>query len=443
MDNSNIKLGKDLKMQKAEREDIRIGPINGFSFIGDPGCSGLGVEIMSVFNAALHESGGDFVLVGGDIVPNGANRFYESVTAMVDQAIHKPIYMLAGNHDTLSYETFFGRKNYFLYNDNLLLIVLDDSGRAFSEEALALLRRALVYERDNIVLAFHIPPVNRVTEDSVSAEEWQKVLEIISPFKQKIKYILCGHIHSYFEDDIDGIKLIATGGGGARMDVIPGIETPYYHYVEFYFDPEPAAGVQAEPRGSHPAGQLQHRLKFVEFNKKLNTLAQPVRDALERAFAGECQAHVRYRLYAGDAVKNNKPGLAKLFLAAADSEYHHARNFFHAMNDFTPAHDALAGSVANESYEVETLYLEGADTGRQYRSGLAAYAFDDAREAEKVHLRLFKEAQAVLADANDIPEKRYYTCTSCGLTFALAGEADFKFCPVCGAPLGKIRRVEL
>ena len=183
-------------MQKAEQEEIKIGPINGFTFIGDPGCSGLGVEIMSIFNAALHESTGDFVLVGGDIVPNGTNRFYESITAMVDQSINKPIYMLAGNHDTLSYETFFGRKNYFLYNDNLLMIVLDDSNRAFSGETLAVLRRALAYERDNIVLAFHIPPANRVTDDSVSAGEWQKVLEIIAPYKQKIKYILSGHVHS-------------------------------------------------------------------------------------------------------------------------------------------------------------------------------------------------------------------------------------------------------
>ena len=62
-------------MQKVEQEEIKIGPINGFSFIGDPGCSGLGVEIMSIFNAALHESKDDFILVGGDIVPNGTNRF--------------------------------------------------------------------------------------------------------------------------------------------------------------------------------------------------------------------------------------------------------------------------------------------------------------------------------------------------------------------------------
>jgi len=413
-------------MQKAEQEAIKINPINGFTFIGDPGCCGLGVEIMSIFNAALHESKGDIVLVGGDIVPNGTNRFYESVTAMVDQSIEKPIFMLAGNHDTLSYETFFGRKNYFLYNDNLLLIVLDDSSRAFSEETLAVLRRALKHECDNIVLAFHIPPVNRVTKDSVSAEEWQKVLEIINPFRKKIKYILCGHVHSYFEDDIDGIKLVATGGGGARMDEVPGIPTPYYHFVDFYYN---------------SAGELEHMQKFVEFNKNQNSLARPVRNSLDNAFAGECQAHVRYRIYAEDAFKNNKPGLAKLYLAASDSEYHHAKNFFYAKEELKNSHDSLSESITNESNEVDTIYLKEAELARQHKSGLAAYAFEDAREAEKVHLKLFKEAKETLITENDIPEKRYFTCTSCGLTFTVSGEVNLKFCPVCGAPFNKIREL--
>jgi len=408
-------------MEKAETEAIKIGPIKGFTFVGDPGCCGLGVEIMSIFNTALHEAGGDFILVGGDIVPNGTNRFYESITAMVDRSINKPIYMLAGNHDTLSYENFFGRKNYFLYNDNLLLIILDDSGHEFSEETLTVLRRALEYKRENIVLAFHIPPVNRITKNSINEDEWQKVHKIIMPFRENIRYILCGHVHSYFEDDIDGIKLIGTGGGGARMDEIPGIETPYYHFVDFNFTSE---------------GKLQHTLKFIGFKKNLPLHKQPVRDSLENAFAGESQAHVRYRIYAEDAIKNNKPGLAKLFMAAADSEYHHAKNFFYAMNEIKPVNELIASSADNENHEAQLLYPENAELAKKHNAGLAAYAFNDACEAEKVHLRLFREAQTVLATENDIPLKHYLTCTSCGLTFI--GGANFKFCPVCGAPIDKI-----
>ncbi|MDR1858118.1 MAG: metallophosphoesterase [Treponema sp.] len=410
-------------MERISREDIEIQPIRGFSLIGDPGCDGLGVEIMSIFNAACHEAAGDFLLVAGDIVPNGADRFYQNVIDMTDAALHKPIYMLAGNHDKQNYEAYFGKKNYFIYNSELLLIVLDNSQRAFSPETLDVLRRALSYKRDCIILAFHIPPPNKVSGNSVSEGEWAKVLEIIAPVKDKVKYILCGHVHSYFEDEVNGIQLIATGGGGARIEEISGVQAPYHHYVEFYFDSD---------------GSLHHAKKSISFNRS-DTTPLPVFKALERAFEGECQAYIRYRLYAEDAKKNNKPGLAKLFLAASDSEYHHARNFYYAMNQFKSLGEAISESVSNESGEVNGAYLDGLNLARQHACGLAAYAFEDARSAEAVHLRLFEEAERLLSEASDIPEKQYHTCTSCGYTFsAMSAET---VCPVCGAPQDKIVEV--
>ena len=407
-------------MEKIERDNIEIGPIKGFTFIGDPGCDGLGVEIMSIFNAACLEAAGDFMLIGGDLVPNGTNRFYKNVVEMADAVIEKPVYILAGNHDTLDYEAFFGKKDYFLYNSNLLLIVLDNSRRVFSQETLDLLQRALKYERDNIVLAFHIPPPNKIIKNSVSTEEWDKVLQIISPFKEKIKYILCGHIHSYFEDEVDGIKLIATGGGGARIEEVEGIEAPYYHFVEFSFD---------------SAYNLIYSRKPVSFSKA-SMIPPPVREAMENAFAGECQAYMRYRMYAEDALKNNKPGLAKLFKAASDSEFYHARNFFYAMHGFKPSMEAIAESIVNEGDEVNNIYLNALNLARQHGTGLAAYAFEDARSAETIHLRLFNEAEKNLTAMPDIPEKQYHTCSSCGYTITDIDNA--KFCPVCGAPLDKV-----
>jgi rubrerythrin/predicted phosphodiesterase len=414
-------------VERITREDIELPPIRGFSFVGDPGCDGLGVEIMSIFNAACHEASqeaaGDFLLVGGDIVPNGADRFYQNVIAMTDTAIDKPIYMLAGNHDKQNYEAYFGKKNYFLYNSQLLLIVLDDSQRAFSPETLDVLRRALSHTCDCIILAFHIPPPNKVSGNSVSDGEWAKVLEIIAPVKDKVKYILCGHVHSYFEDQVNGIQLIATGGGGARIEEVSGVPAPYHHYVAFYFDSE---------------GRLQYSKKNISFNKSGNT-PPPVHAALQKAFEGECQAYVRYRLYAEDANKNNKPGLAKLFLAASDSEFYHARNFYYAMNQFKPLGEALAESIANEGAEVNSVYVDGVNLARQHGYGLGAYAFEDARSAEAVHLRLFEEAERLLSNASDIPEEQYHTCTSCGYTFRRMGSETC--CPVCGAPADKIAEV--
>ena len=409
-----------MSMEKIVNENNEINAISGFTFIGDPGCDGLGVEIMSIFNAACLEAAGDFMLIGGDIVPNGTNRFYKNVIEMADAVVDKPVYVLAGNHDTLDYEAFFGLKNYFIHNSDFLLIVLDNSRRIFSQETLDVLKRALAYERDNIVLAFHIPPPNTVTGNSVSTEEWDKVLAIISPVREKIKYILCGHIHSYFEATVNGMQLIATGGGGARIEEVEGVEAPYYHFVEFTFD---------------PSGSLNYRCKPVSFNKA-SEISPAVRESLEKAFAGECQAYMRYRLYAEDAHRNNKPALAKLFSAASDSELYHARNFFYAMHNIKPSLEAVDESAANESDEVHNLYLNALNLARQHGAGLAAYAFEDARSAESVHLRLFKEAADTLAAMPDVAEKDYFTCTSCGYT--ITEISNITYCPVCGAPPDKI-----
>ena len=407
-------------MKKITESANQINRISSFTFIGDPGCDGLGVEIMSIFNKAALESDGDFIIVGGDIVPEGTTRLYQNVINMVDSNFTKPVYILCGNHDTNDYEKYFGKKDYYLYDDKLLIVIVDNSKRSFSNETLDLLRLALKTERDTIVLAFHIPPPNKITGNSVSAEEWGKVESIIAPCRSKVKYILCGHIHSYFEDDIDGIKLVATGGGGARIEDVEGIIPPYHHVVEFSFD---------------NAGGLTHRFKPLMLNKG-EPMPHAAAKALQDAFASECMAHVRYRLYAEDAAKNKKSNLAKLYLAASDSEFYHARNFFYALSHIKPPQAALVESINNETAEVTHEYVKGEQISQNLGCGLGVYAFNDARAAEIVHMRLFSEAKPAVDAGEDIADSDYFTCTSCGYTLRSINEKTR--CAICGAPRDKI-----
>jgi rubrerythrin/predicted phosphodiesterase len=394
---------------------------HGFTLIGDPGCDGLGVEILQVFNAALGAAQGAFVLVAGDIVPNGAKHFYENVVAMVRRTATRPVYMLPGNHDTEGYSDFFGKKNYYLYDYRLLVVVLDNSQRAFGPEALALLARALeACPRENIVLAFHIPPPNQVVENAVPPEEWARVLEALGPHKAKVRYIVCGHIHSYFEDQVEGIPLVATGGGGARIEEVAGVPTPYYHLVEFTFGSD---------------GVLRHQQKDITPQNLTGPGDPAVEATLRQAYANECAAHLRYKLYAEDALRRQKPGLAQLFAAAADSEFYHARNHFFALNQLTGPEAALAESADQERQEVQSFYKDAAAAAQDAGCGLAAYAFLDAWAAEKVHEKLFREALPLCQAQGYIPPRDYHTCTSCGYTFT-DGPA---VCPVCGAPRDKIR----
>jgi rubrerythrin len=88
------------------------------------------------------------------------------------------------------------------------------------------------------------------------------------------------------------------------------------------------------------------------------------------------------------------------------------------------------------------IYKECLEYAKEQKLGLPAYAFTDALMAEKVHLNLFQKALAELEGSppqGDITETEYFTCSSCGYTFA--GSEHPKNCPVCGAPADKIRAV--
>ena len=407
------------------KADIKnhIADLRSFSFIGDPGCDGLGAEIMSIFHLALNHAAGDIVLIGGDIVPNGSKHFYENITALIDGATQKPVYMLCGNHDTKGYEYYFGKKDYYIYSDIMLLIFLDNSKRVFSEHTLNLLALALKENpRDSIVIAFHIPPPNSVSKNSVSREEWDKALKIIAPYRDQVKYLLCGHIHSYFEDTVDGMKLIASGGGGARIEKVDGIETPYNHWVEFFFD---------------AAGSLRYERKDVSLKDLQRGISEEVKNALYESFTNECKAHVLYRLYGEEAIKQGYKGIAGLFFATADAEFFHARNHYYAMGAINDTRDSILQSIENEHFEVSTFYRNFIELAKTKRDGLAQNAFRDAAAAERVHAGFFEDALKALDGHDDYPEKQYYTCTSCGYTFS--GSEKPKICPVCGAPHDKIK----
>ncbi|MDR2049703.1 MAG: metallophosphoesterase [Treponema sp.] len=404
-----------------------IDDFNSFTVLGDPGCDGLGAEIVSVFVRGLKEvpdappGTGDFQLIVGDIVPFGSRVFYSNMTELVNTVADRPVFMICGNHDTDYYNDYFGLKDYALADSRTLIIALDNSGRIISDHSMEVLSGALEhYQRPNIILTMHIPPPNRVSRNSISGEEWEKIAAVFAPCRDRLRYIICGHLHSYFEDELEGTKLIVSGGAGARIEEEAGIRTPYNHVVEFFYDEQ---------------GVLSHRKKDIRPGNE-NYDDPEIKTMFSNAFSEECMAHVRYKLYAEDAEKRGMKNVARLFRAAAESEWYHAKNFFHTLPGIKEPVLAVEESMENERREVYEIYKKCLDYAREQKLGLPAYAFTDALMAEKVHLRLFQEAREQMETQEDISGGSYYTCSSCGYTFS--GAEHPKNCPVCGAPADKI-----
>ena len=211
---------QEKKIIKVTDKIIHIKDIHSVGIIGDPGCEGLGTYNMKIYAGALEESAkDDITIVAGDLVPAGNKSYYRKIQDITEELAGNNVYVLRGNHDTGDYTEYFGEKNYALIAEKFTIIVLDNAMRVFDNEGLMLLSQVLAMDEvKQAVITFHIPVPNNFIKNSVTEEEFSRLKKAYNPWKDKVKYMVCGHVHSLFEDNVDDIPLICTGGGGAMIE---------------------------------------------------------------------------------------------------------------------------------------------------------------------------------------------------------------------------------
>lgn len=397
---------------------VRLENVHSMGVIGDPGCEGLGTCNMRVYAGALEECGrDDITLIAGDLVPAGTGHHYRMIQELTEALAGNDVYSLRGNHDTGAYTEYFGLKNYALLADDFTVIVLDNAVRTFEEEGLSLLKQVL--SREDVrraVVAFHIPVPNHFIQNCVSEEEFARLKNAYEPWREKVKYLLCGHVHSLFEDRVDGIPLICTGGGGARIeDVSKDIRAcdVEHHVVHFYME----------------NGALRYRIANLPEDCYGREREDAVlRQKLEETVQGELLAHFRYLMFADRAERRGLEQIAALFRALAASEYHHARNFYSVLEHPAPFMEAVGTYIPGEDFEHRYLYQMLANYAKDHGSPLAEQAYTGAARAEKVHAALLEQA----SDLDAFTGGAVYVCPICG--YIMVGDAVPERCPVCGGP---------
>ena len=411
-------MAETYRIQKVEQPVLRLPHVRSMGVIGDPGCEGLGTYNMKVFAGTLERSAkDDITLIAGDLVPAGSKHYYEEIRNLTEVIAHNDVYVLRGNHDTGAYTDYFGRKNYALLADGFAVVVLDNAMRTFEEEGLALLKQVLAMEEvRRAVVAFHIPLPNHFIRNSVSEAEQERLREAYLPWKDKVKYFLCGHVHSRFEDIVDGIPLICTGGGGALIeDVSENIRAcdVEHHMVHFFME----------------ENELRYRFEDLSENAYEKERRMPIlRENLEKTVASELMAHLKYLMFADRARRRGMEKIAALFEALAASEYHHARNFYSVIQNQMPFGESAESSVPGEAFEYQQYYRMMRSYAEQEGAPLAAQAYSGAAAAEKVHAELLKEA----ASMDQYDRATVYVCPICG--YVMTGDPLPERCPVCGGP---------
>ena len=80
------------------------------------------------------------------------------------------------------------------------------------------------------------------------------------------------------------------------------------------------------------------------------------REDLSGAFAGESQAHMKYKAFADVAEREKLPNVARLFRAASYAEQMHATNHLRALGGIGKTSDNLAAAFAGETFEINEMY---------------------------------------------------------------------------------------
>jgi rubrerythrin len=158
---------------------------------------------------------------------------------------------------------------------------------------------------------------------------------------------------------------------------------------------------------------------------------------LREAFAGESQAHLRYLVYADVAEREGLPNTARLFRAASLSEQIHATNHLRALGGVGTTAQNLKAAFGGENFEVVEMYPAYLEVAKLQEEKGALASMTRALEAEKVHSRLYSQAEKNVEMKKDVELGPAYVCEVCGYT--MEGDMPDR-CPICGAVHTRFKR---
>ena len=154
---------------------------------------------------------------------------------------------------------------------------------------------------------------------------------------------------------------------------------------------------------------------------------------LMTAFAGESQAHTKYKYYASKARKEGYVQIGNLFEETANNEKEHAKIWFKLLHDGEiPATSTNLLDAANgENYEWTDMYDGFAKTAEEEGFPELAAKFRLVAAIEKRHEERYRALlhNVETAQVFEKSEVKVWECRNCG--HIVVGTAAPEVCPTC------------
>ena len=176
---------------------------------------------------------------------------------------------------------------------------------------------------------------------------------------------------------------------------------------------------------------------------------------LARAFAGECQAGMRYQFTAKQAMKEGYKVLSDTVRTIAKNETNHAKVFFQAIQKnagscdnihidasypfhFGTLAENLHFAAVDEQDEQEVIYPGFAKIAREEGFEQIALKFEQVAKVEANHQIIFEYLYEAFKDGSLYKTERpmLWICSECG--YMHTSKEAWTVCPLCGEPQGDV-----
>jgi len=157
---------------------------------------------------------------------------------------------------------------------------------------------------------------------------------------------------------------------------------------------------------------------------------------LKEAFAGECQARVKYEYYASQAKKDGYEQIADIFTETSGNEKEHAKLWYKALHGDAPIPtiENLKAAAEGENYETSEMYVKFAKEAQEEGFENLAHSFEEVGAVEAVHRdryrKLIDNIEKDLVFTSD--GTAVWKCRNCGHIHI--GAKAPEECPVCHHP---------
>ena len=155
---------------------------------------------------------------------------------------------------------------------------------------------------------------------------------------------------------------------------------------------------------------------------------------LQAAFAGECQASVKYQYFASKAKKEGYVQIADIFTETSGNEKEHAKLWFKALGELGTTEENLLAAAEGENHEWTDMYVRMAKEADEEGFHELAEQFRGVAAIEKMHEERYRKLLENVK-AMEVFKKAGVTvweCRNCG--HIVVGTEAPEVCPVCKHP---------